>query len=174
MAEEEEKALVIFDYIYYAMRGSHVLKEAGFEMREVAPPPEYRTGCDLAVEISADDVDAAERLLDEKNVLVMDILFMPKDAKLSPLFLTKLVKIVDFGDYKMVRCGNMKITYAKGTGTIVNISGGGCPDIPYLVLNLVGTTFEEGPRPRVLGKTICAYSLEHAYTRALELYQKGK
>jgi len=122
---EEEKALIVFDYIYHAMRGKHVLEQAGFKIREVAPPVEYRTGCDLALELSATDVDAAERVLDEKDVLVLDILFMPKDTKLVPVYLAKLIKTTDFGDYTMVRCGNMKITYRKGAGTIVNISGGG-------------------------------------------------
>ena len=128
MAEEapgQEKALVVFDYIYHALRAKHVLSEAGFSLREVAPPPEYRTGCDLAIEINATDVDEAERILDEKKVLILDILFMPKDTKLVPVYLTTLIKTVDFGDYMMVRCGNMKVTYRKGEGTIVNISGGG-------------------------------------------------
>lgn len=124
-APEEEKALIVFDYIYYAMRGKHVLDEAGFKMREVAPPVEYRTGCDLALEISATDVDATEAVLDEKEVIILDILFMPKDTKLVPVYLAKLIKTTDYGDYTMVRCGNMKITYRKGEGTIVNISGGG-------------------------------------------------
>ena len=169
---EEEKALIVFDYIYHAMRGKHVLTEAGFKLREVAPPVEYRTGCDLALEIASPDVDAAEAVLEEKDVYVMDILFMPKDTKLVPVFLTKLIKTVDFGDYHMVRCGNMKITYRKGDGIIVNISGGGCPDIPYLALSLYGTVIGEGPRPRQIGKTICAYTLEHAYEKAIELHKK--
>jgi len=122
---EEEKALVVFDYIYHALRGKHVLEKAGLKIKEVAPPPEYRTGCDLALELSATEVDTAERILDEKNVLILDILFMPKDTKLVPVYLTKLIKTTDFPDYTMVRCGNMKITYQKGTGIIVNISGGG-------------------------------------------------
>ncbi|MFC1865336.1 DUF3343 domain-containing protein [Chloroflexota bacterium] len=121
----EEKALVVFDYIYHALRAKHVLSEAGLKLREVAPPPEYRTGCDLAIEISATEVDKAERILDEKDVLVLDILFMPKDTTLVPVYLTTLIKTVDFPDYTMVRCGNMKITYQKGTGKIVNVSGGG-------------------------------------------------
>ena len=122
---EEEKALIVFDYIFHALRGKHVLEEAGLKIREVAPPPEYRTGCDLALELSATEVDKAERILDEKNVLILDILFMPKDTKLVPVYLGTLIKTKDFPDYTMVRCGNMKITYQKGTGTIVNISGGG-------------------------------------------------
>src|SRR3989338_888063 len=98
------------------MRGKHVLEQAKFNMREVSPPVEYRTGCDLALELSSKDVEAAEHLLDEKEVLVMDILFLPKDTKLSPAYLSKLIKITDLGDYTMARCGNMKITYRKGLG----------------------------------------------------------
>ena len=124
-APEEEKALVVFDYIYHALQAKHVLSEAGFKLREVAPPPEYRTGCDLAIEINATDVDEAERILEEKKVIILDILFMPKDTTLVPVYLTTLIKTVDFPDYTMVRCGNMKITYQKGTGKIVNVSGGG-------------------------------------------------
>jgi hypothetical protein len=123
--QEGEKALVVFDYIGHAMRGKYVLEQAGMQMREVAPPPEYRTGCDLALEISAKEVDRAEDILDKNDILFMDILFMPKDAKLTPVYLSKLIKVTDFAGYTMVRCGNLKITYRKGLGTIVNVSGGG-------------------------------------------------
>jgi hypothetical protein len=37
----------------------------------------------------------------------------------------------DFGNYLMVRAANMKITIAKEDLKIVNISGGGCPDVPF-------------------------------------------
>jgi hypothetical protein len=30
----------------------------------------------------------------------------------------------------------------------------------------------EGPKPREIGKTICAYTLEHAYINAEKLYKK--
>ena len=170
--EEQDKALIVFDYIYHAMRAKPVLEEAGFKVREVAPPVEYRTGCDLAVEVNSSDVDAAENVLIEKGVMILDILFMPAGSQLVPVYLTKLMKTVDYGDYMMIRCGNMKITYQKGSGTIVNISGGGCPDIPFLGMKLYGTVIGEGPEPRELGKTICAYTLEHAYQKALEVFKK--
>jgi hypothetical protein len=32
----------------------------------------------------------------------------------------------------MIRAANMKLTVDKDTMVIVNISGGGCPDVPYL------------------------------------------
>ena len=104
--------------------------------------------------------------------MILDILFMPKGSQLVPVYLTKLMKTVDYGDYVMVRCGNMKITYQKASGTIVNISGGGCPDIPYLGMKLYGTVIGQGPEPRELGKTICAYTLEHAYQKALQIFKK--
>ncbi len=176
MDDEKDKALIVFDYIYHAMRAKHVLEEAGFDVREVAPPVDYRTGCDLALEVDTDEVDAAEDLLIEKDVLILDILFMPKSEKLTPIYLTKLIKVSDYGDFVMVRCGNMKVTFEKATGKIVNLSGGGCPDIPYLGMNLYGTILGEGPRPREIGKTICAYTCEHAYEKALEIFNglKGK
>ncbi len=125
MAEEGDKALIVFDYIYHAMRAKHVLDKGGFKIREVAPPVEYRTGCDLAIEVETADVDAAEETLEENKVIILDILFMPKGTQFVPVFLTKLIKTWDYGDYMMVRCGNMKITYRKEDGVIVNLSGGG-------------------------------------------------
>ncbi len=177
--EEKDKALIVFDYIYHAMRAKHVLEEAGFNIREVAPPVDYRTGCDLSIQVGTDGVEASDDLLIEKDVLILDILFMPSSTSLTPIYLTKLIKVVDYGDYIMVRCGNMKITFVKETGKIVNISGGGCPDIPYLGMKLYGTVLGEGPRPREIGKTICAYTCEHAYEKALEIFnelhgKKGK
>ncbi len=123
--KEKEKALVVFDYIYYAMRGKHFLEYHGYETREVAPPPEYRTGCDMALEIEAGDVDAVENILDQNDILFMDVLFLPKGTQLVPVYLTQLIKVTDYVGFTMVRCGNMKITYRKGTGVIVNVSGGG-------------------------------------------------
>ena len=74
------------------------------------------------------------------------------------LFQTK-----DFGDYLMVRAANMKITVAKEDLKIVNISGGGCPDVPFLAQALVGKSLAQAPRPRDLGHTLCGYALELAY-----------
>ena len=125
MAEEGDKALIVFDYIYHAMRAKHVLDKVGFKIKEVAPPVEYRTGCDLAIEVGTADVDAAEATLEDNKVIILDVLFMPKGTKFTPVFLTKLIKTWDYGDYVMVRCGNMKITYRKEDGVIVNLSGGG-------------------------------------------------
>ncbi len=39
-------------------------------------------------------------------------------------------------------------------------------------MKLYGTVIGQGPRPREIGKTICAYTLEHAYNKALEVFDK--
>ena len=63
----------------------------------------------------------------------------------------------------MVRAANMKLTVEKETLTIVNISGGGCPDVPYLAKEMVGRTLKETPRPREIGHTLCGYALQLAF-----------
>jgi hypothetical protein len=61
----------------------------------------------------------------------------------------------------------MKITVSKKDLKIVNISGGGCPDVPFLAQEMVGKTLAEAPRPRDLGHTLCGYALELAYEELL-------
>jgi len=57
----------------------------------------------------------------------------------------------------------MKMTIDKRDLRIVNVSGGGCPDVPYLAESLVGRTLYEAPAPRSLGHTLCGYALQLAY-----------
>ena len=85
-----------------------------------------------------------------------------------------VVKVTDFGQWTMVKAGNMKITYEKASGLIVNISGGGCPDIPYLNLEMVDKTLGEAPLPKDLGYTLCATMLQRAYDEAVTLHAEGK
>jgi hypothetical protein len=67
----------------------------------------------------------------------------------------------------------MKITYEKASGVIVNVSGGGCPDIPYLHAELIDKRLDEAPRPKDLGFTLCALNLDRAFDECLTLYLKG-
>ena len=67
----------------------------------------------------------------------------------------------------MVRAANMKITIARDSRQIVNISGGGCPDVPFLAQAMIGQSLAEAPRPRDLGHTLCGYALELAYEELL-------
>ncbi|MGA1823555.1 MAG: hypothetical protein ACMUIP_02750 [bacterium] len=57
----------------------------------------------------------------------------------------------------------MKITIEKKGCTIVNISGGGCPDIPYLADQMIGKSIKECRAPSQIGFSLCAYTLNRAY-----------
>jgi len=87
--------------------------------------------------------------------------------------LLDVVKITDYGEWMMVKAGNMKLAFDKRTGTIVNTSGGGCPDIPYLHAEMVGRQLAEAPRPRELGFTLCALMLDRALEESLSLWRDG-
>ncbi|MDX9986471.1 MAG: hypothetical protein WC231_03695 [Dehalococcoidales bacterium] len=43
-----------------------------------------------------------------------------------------------------------------------------------LGLSLIDTVIGEGPSPKELGKTICAYTMEHAYQKAAELFREER
>jgi hypothetical protein len=74
-----------------------------------------------------------------------------------------LFKIKDFGRHLMVHAANMKLTVDKESLTIANVSGGGCPDVPYLAEQMVGKNLNEAPSPREIGHTLCGYALQLAY-----------
>ena len=74
-----------------------------------------------------------------------------------------LFQVKDFGEYLMVRAANMKLTIDKDSLEIVNVSGGGCPDVPYLAREMVGKSLNGAPSPRQIGHTLCGYALQLAY-----------
>lgn len=154
-----DRGILVFEHTSDVIQAENILKKSGWSVRVMGPPPEIQTGCDLVIEFPLIEELNIRREL--KNVAIEPLSVVPVTAPLlAPvdLFHTK-----DFGDYLMVRAANMKITVAKKDRTIVNISGGGCPDVPYLAQELVGKTLAEAPRPRELGHTLCGYALELAY-----------
>ena len=165
----EGGGLVLFDEVQQAMAAEKVLISMGYMVRLVAPPPELRKGCDLAVEINLVEQPGIERLLNENNIFYVSI--DPIRIKTAPLL--EVVKVTDFGEWAMVKAGNMKITYEKSSGIIVNISGGGCPDIPYLHAELIDKKLSEAKRPKDLGFTLCALNLDRAFDECLSLYSGG-
>ena len=67
-AEFEGGGLVLFLDVHDAMQAENVLKSTGYTVRLIAPPPELRKGCDLAVEINLVEQPGIQRLLDQKGV----------------------------------------------------------------------------------------------------------
>ena len=127
-------------------------------------------GCDLALEINLVERAGMERLFREKGASYIDIFPLTNGAT----ELCEIVKVTDYGQWTMVKAGNMKLTFDKESGVIVNISGGGCPDIPYLNVELVDKPLTQAPRPKDLGFTLCAVMLHRAYEECLSLYRGGR
>jgi len=164
-ALEKGKGLILLNEVSEAMQAEKMLKSFGYGVRGVAPPPEIRKGCDLAVEFNLIDQLGVERLLKRSGLSPLDIVSLDTLSQ-KPLDITKEK---DFGRYLMVTAANMKITVDKEKGTIVNISGGGCPDVPYLTVSLVGNNITEVESPGENGYSLCAYMLEKAYEKAMNM-----
>lgn len=162
--------IIIFEDVSQAIQAEKVIRNAGYEAKLIAPPPELRTGCDLALEINLIERTGIERLLKENDAAYKDIFPLMKGTA----ELCEVVKVTDYDQWTMVKAGNMKLTFDKSSGTIVNISGGGCPDIPYLHAEMVDRQLTEAPLPRELGFTLCAIMLNRALEECLHLWQGGK
>ncbi|KPJ48486.1 MAG: hypothetical protein AMJ38_05225 [Dehalococcoidia bacterium DG_22] len=165
----EGGGLVLFEDVEDAMRAEKVLRKADYTVRLVAPPPELRAGCDLALEVNLVERPGIERALRENDAPYVRV--VPLTAGTSRLL--EIVKATDFGEQVMVRAGNMKLSFDKKSGTIVNVSGGGCPDIPYLHSELIDRKLTEAPRPTDIGFTLCGLMLDRALEECLVLWQGG-
>jgi hypothetical protein len=153
------RGLLIFQHTSEVIKAESVLKAAGLDVAVKGPPPEVRTGCDLAIEFPIISELKVARILKEARLEPLQTVPL-YDLLLEPV---SLYNVKDFGDYLMVRAANMKITVDKADRRIVNISGGGCPDVPFLAERLVGKKLSQAPEPRTLGTTLCGYALQLAY-----------
>ncbi len=151
--------ILVFENTSEVIRAEKLLKEAGWPVRVMGPPPEIQKGCDLVIEFPLMEKLGVLRVLAAQKLAPLEV--VPVNSPLLQpvsLFQTK-----DFGEYLMVRAANMKLTVHKASRRIVNVSGGGCPDVPYLAHALVGQTLETAPAPKDLGHTLCGYALQLAY-----------
>lgn len=166
----EGGGLVLFLDVQDAMQAEKALKKAGYLVKLVAPPPELRKGCDLAVEVNLVEQPGIERVLNQEDVAYVSIV----PLKIGTSEILEIVKVTDFGRWVMVKAANMKLTFDKESGVIVNTSGGGCPDIPYLHIELINKLLTEAPRPSDIGYTLCALMLGRALEESVTLQQGGK
>lgn len=166
-SEAVTRGLLIFADTSTVMHAEQILKEENHDIRVVSPPPQYRTGCDLSIEFPLVDAPGITRMLKEIGLAPIDVLPVSENG-MKPL---RLYKTKDFGQYLMVRAANMKITIDKTTKKIVNISGGGCPDVPYLAWEMVGQSLADAPEPAMIGFSLCAYSLNMARDEMVRLIE---
>ena len=154
-----DRGILVFESTSDVIQAERVLKQAGWAIRVMGPPPEIQTGCDLVIEFPL--IEELNLLREMKSADITVTQAVPVTAPL--LEPVNLFHTLDFGDYLMVQAANMKLTVSKKDFKIVNVSGGGCPDVPYLAQKMVGKTFSAAPRPRDLGHTLCGYALDLAY-----------
>ncbi len=154
-----DRGILVFANTSEVIAAERALQEAGFEVKVKGPPPDLQTGCDMVVVFPVLKQAAVEKVLKEAR-LEPEKIITEADALLDPV---SLYQVKDLGRWLMIRAANMKITIDKETGIIVNISGGGCPDVPWLAQQMVGKKFCEAPRPISIGHTLCCYSLQKAY-----------
>ncbi|MBW2646732.1 MAG: DUF3343 domain-containing protein [Deltaproteobacteria bacterium] len=150
---------MVFENTSEVIQAENVLKREGWEIRVMGPPPEIQSGCDLVIEFPLIEELNILRMLEREGIPPLEMVPVTSPL-LQPV---DLFHIKDFGEHIMVRAANMKLTVEKATGNIVNVSGGGCPDVPYLAYEMVGQTLADAPSPREIGHTLCGYALQLAY-----------
>lgn len=158
-AQGADRGILIFENTSEVIAAENQLRSQGWRIRVMGPPPEIQRGCDLVIEFPL--IEELEILRQLEAVGTPPLEMVPVTGPL--LQPVGLFQTVDYGDWLMVRAANMKICIEKGSGVIVNISGGGCPDVPYLAQEMVGKTLSAAPSPRTIGHTLCGYALELAY-----------
>ena len=166
---EEPKAelgFLVFQHTGEVIQAERGLQAAGFRVEVKGPPPELRTGCDMVLTFPLMKEHAVRRVLEELRLAPLNV--VPVSATmLEPV---SLFRVTDYGQWIMVQAANVKLTFERESGIIVNISGGGCPDVPYLAGLLVGRSLDEAEEPRLKGHTLCSYALQKAFLEARRLW----
>lgn len=151
--------VLLYWSVQEVIQAHKLLEKEGFSVRLIAPPPEFRVGCDLAIEFDLLEQEAVESILKMRELPPYQ---MVSTKEMLPDILRRAA-IIDLGGYWMCKAGNMKITIDKKEHTIVNISGGGCPDIPYVAEQLHGVKIEKAKNPIQLGNSLCSYMLQISF-----------
>lgn len=164
-----DRGLLVFSHTGEVIKAEKHLRAAGLDVEIKGPPPQLRTGCDMVI---AFELVSQARVLEvlhkagidpEQTVSAHDVLLEP----------VSLYQVIHIDHWIMVRAANMKITLDTRDGRIVNISGGGCPDVPWLAHCLCGLRLAEAPEPLSLGQTLCCYSLQKAFEELRRQYPCG-
>ena len=156
---KKDLGILVFENTSEVIQAENFLKEKGWPIKVMGPPPGIQSGCDLVIQFPLIERLVLTRQLEEAGLPPLEVVPVTHPLlKPVDLFHTK-----DFGEYLMVRAANMKLTIEKKSKIIVNVSGGGCPDVPYLAWEMVGKHLSEAPRPGKIGHTLCGYALELAH-----------
>ena len=155
-----DRGLLVFEHTGEVISAERLLRKAGMDVEVKGPPPQLRTGCDMVVVFELVSQVRVLELLEREGLTPSQVV-SAHDVLLEPVSLFQIKQLDD--RWLMVRAANMKITLDTSDGRIVNISGGGCPDVPWVAHRLCGLRLEDAPEPLTLGQTLCCYSLQKAF-----------
>ncbi len=164
-----DRGFLVFQHTGEVIKAERCLQSAGFPVEVKGPPPELRTGCDMVVTFPLILESAVRRVLEKEHLVPVSAVPV-SGPLLEPV---SLYRVKDYGDWFMVQAANVKITVERASGRIVNVSGGGCPDVPYLASVLLGQRIDGAEEPRVQGHTLCSYALQKAFLEARRLWRQG-
>ena len=154
-----DRGILVFENTSEVIRAENLLKQHDRSIRVMGPPPEIRTGCDLVIEFPLIEGLDIIRSLEAENISPLQVVPVTGPL-LEPV---NIFFTTDYGRFLMVQAANMKITVDQTSMKVVNVSGGGCPDVPFLAAEMVGKRLDEAPSPRSIGHTLCGYALQLAY-----------
>ena len=163
-SQNQDRGILVFENTTKVIKAENVLKAEGWNIKVMGPPPDIRSGCDLVIEFPLIEELSIIRKLSEVNIKPIQVVPV-NSVLLEPV---DLLHEKEYGKYLMVRAANMKITVDRDTKLIVNVSGGGCPDVPCLAEQMVNKHLNNAPQPRDIGYTLCAYALQIAYDRVVK------
>jgi hypothetical protein len=69
-----DTAIILFDSVKNGLMAEKVLLNEDYYARKVAPPPEFRKGCEISVEIMGKDQKNIEELLLKKGISYQKII----------------------------------------------------------------------------------------------------
>lgn len=165
-----DRGLLTFSHTSEVIKAERILRKAGFAVEVKGPPPQLQTGCDMVIVFLLMQQAAVLATLRRIGLEPQQAL-SAEDVLLEPV---SLFQVKHFENrWIMVRAANMKITLDQTDMRIVNISGGGCPDVPWLAQQLCGCRLNQAPEPITLGQTLCCYSLQKAFEELRRQCQCG-
>lgn len=116
-----------------AIFAESALKKDGINASLAQPPRNITRGCELAVKLPFSSQFSAMKTLDTRGVPYLDVIATSVVEDLPCEFISQK----QIGDYFMTRVGNMKVT-VDSDGMVVNVSGGGCPDVLRVARLIIG------------------------------------
>ncbi len=158
-----------FRHTGQVLAAQKALVEAGLKPNIKAPPPSLREGCDMVLEFPAEEESVYLAVLATRHLKPLKVM-----AADGPLMAPEsLFRRSDYPGQVMVSAANMKITINRLDGLIVNVSGGGCPDVPALAARMLGRRIDQVIAPADLSRSLCSFSLTQAKDEAERLFRAG-